>query len=129
MRVVLATHSSRILGKVRINVKSSTVRLFKKDLKSKSALLDEETEIAAVVHALRDQACTLGLGISALQYPEESEQERQQHIAILEEAVEEMSREFQRLDQWLMQVGYKHKLGEPLLVARERRLKRQAVRA
>lgn len=108
-------------------MKTHTVSLFKEP-KSKSTLHYEET-IAAVVHALRDQACTLGLGITALQYPEESEQERQQHMAVLEGAVEEMTREFQRLDEWLMQVGYKQKLSEPARTTHGRRIKRPAVRA
>ncbi len=80
----------------------------------------QEHEIAAVVHALRDQACTLGLGISALQYPGDSEDERRHHLAVLEGVVDEMNREFQRLDQWLMQVGYKHNSGERLRLAARR---------
>jgi hypothetical protein len=95
----------------------------------KPASEDQEREIAAVVHALRDQACTLGLGISALQYPCETEEERQHHLAVLEGVVEEMNREFQRLDQWLLHVGYKRKLGTPLRVARGRRMKREALPA
>ena len=87
---------------------SITPLLFMRDSNCPSATPDNhETEIAAVVHALRDQACTLGLGISALQYPGDSESERQHHLALLEGVVEDMSREFQRLDQWLIEVGYK----------------------
>lgn len=97
---------SRTTNQLEVNVTSSTPPL-KKEPKPKSAPNYEETEIAAVVHALRDQACTLGLGISALQYSDESEQEKQNHIAVLEGVVEDMNREFQRLDQWLMQAGYK----------------------
>jgi len=88
-------------------VNSITPLFFIKDSNCPSAPDNHETEIAAVVHALRDQACTLGLGISALQYPGDSESERQHHLALLEAVVEDMSREFQRLDQWLIEVGYK----------------------
>jgi hypothetical protein len=89
----------------------------------------QEREIASVVHSLRDQACTLALGISALQYRDEPDQERQQYVAILESVVEEMNREFQRLDRWLMQVGYKPRLPEPARMVRGRQIKRQSVRA
>jgi hypothetical protein len=34
--------------------------------------------------------------------------------------VDEMNREFQRLDQWLMEVGYKHNSGEHLRLAARR---------
>jgi hypothetical protein len=78
-----------------------------KGLSNSSILDNQEIEITAVVHALRDHACTLGLGIGALQYPNESEEERQHHLAVLESVVGDMSRELQRLDQWLVEVGYK----------------------
>jgi hypothetical protein len=81
--------------------------LIKDSNRSSDAPDTYEVEIAAVVHALRDQACTLGLGICALQYPGESDSERQHHLALLESVVEDMSREFQRLDQWLVGIGYK----------------------
>jgi hypothetical protein len=78
-----------------------------KDPDTSSILDNQEIEITAVVHALRDHACTLGLGIGALQYSGESEEERRHHLAVLERVVGDMSREFQRLDQWLVEVGYK----------------------
>jgi hypothetical protein len=107
---------------------NSSIRSLKeeRDFKARD---DEQLEIASVVHALRDQACTLGLGISALQYPDESEEERQHHLSVLERVVEDMNREFQRLDHWLMQVGYKQQLAEPARMGRRRRIKRQSVRA
>jgi hypothetical protein len=88
-----------------------------------------EREIDAVVHALRDQACILGLGISALRHPRDSEQELQRHLAVLEDVVEDMSREFQRLDRWLIQAGYKQRLPEPVSLSRARRMKHTVARA
>lgn len=90
---------------------------------------NQEQEIASVVHLLREQACTLALGISALQYPDEPEQERRQYVAVLEGVVEEMNREFQRLDQCLMQVGYKRKLDDPSKLERAARMRKHPVRA
>lgn len=86
--------------------------MLKSQLDFRTAPDSEKQEIASVVHLLRDQACTLALGISALQY-EDEEQERQQYVAVLESVVDEMNRQFQRLDQCLMQVGYKPAFGEP----------------
>lgn len=83
------------------------------------------TELASVVHALREQACTLGLGISALQYPPESEGERQHYLSVLEAVVDDMSREFKRLDHCLSE-AYKHTVREPLRLARGRRIKRRS---
>ena len=82
-----------------------------------------ETEIAAVVHELKNQACTIGLGIAALKYPDETEDERQCHLAALEAVIGAMSRQFNRLDDWLIEAGYKRKPGEPISGARDRRTK------
>ena len=70
-----------------------------------------EMEITAVVHELKNQACTIGLGIAALKYPDETEDERQRHLAALEAVIGAMSRQFHRLDDWLMEAGYKRKPG------------------
>jgi len=110
-------------------VSSSTRTLLQKEQDFTADRDNQQQEIASVVHALRDQACTLGLGISALQYPDESEEERQHHFAVLEGVVEEMNREFQRLDRWLMAAGYKQKLTEPRRMRRGRGTKRQSMRA
>ncbi|MGH7929721.1 MAG: hypothetical protein ACREQV_18215 [Candidatus Binatia bacterium] len=103
---------------------SITPPLLMKIPNNTSAWDNQEREITAVVHQLKDQACTLSLGISALQYPGESESERQHYLAVLEAVVGDMSREFQRLDQWLIEVGYKPKRRDDLSVARRRRIKR-----
>lgn len=81
------------------------------------------TEITAVVHELKNQACTIGLGIAALKYPDETEDERQRHLAALEAVIGAMSRQFHRLDDWLTEAGYKRKPGEPMKAARGRRTK------
>jgi hypothetical protein len=69
----------------------------------------KEMEITAVVHELKNQACTISLGIAALKYPDETEDERQRHLAALETVVGAMNRQFHRLDDWLMEAGYKRK--------------------
>jgi hypothetical protein len=116
-------------GKEQDIVNSSTRPAVKEDRGFLNSARDaREREIDAVVHALRDQACILGLGISALRYPGDSEQEMQQHLAALEDVVEDMSREFQRLDRWLLQAGYKQKLSESSPVGRARRIKGTAAR-
>jgi hypothetical protein len=84
----------------------------------------QETEITAVVHELKNQACTIGLGIAALKYPDETEDERQRHLAALEAVVSAMTRQFHRLDDWLTDAGYKRKPGEPMK-ARGRRTKKR----
>jgi hypothetical protein len=111
-----------------VTVNTSTRALLKSERLFDSARGNREREIAAVVHALRDQACVLGLGISALQYPDDSAEERRRHLAVLEGVVEEMNHEFQRLDHWLVQVGYKQTLAEPPGAAHNRRIKRHSVR-
>jgi hypothetical protein len=72
----------------------------------------KEMEITAVVHELKNQACTIGLGIAALKYPDETEDERQRHLAALEAVIGAMNRQFRRLDDWLTEAGYKRKPGE-----------------
>ena len=64
-------------------------------------------EIRTVMHELRNHACTLSLGIAALGYPEESEEMRQRHLTALEAVILEMIQQFQRLDNCLLDVGYK----------------------
>ncbi len=96
-------------------------RTFKKSRNRAVNAHKKEKEIEAVVHALRDQACILGLGISALQYPADSEQERRHYLIVLEGVVYDMNREFQRLDNWLGRVGYKHSPGEALRFRRSAR--------
>jgi hypothetical protein len=93
-------------------VNSNTRLMLKEQFDPGSGRDPQKYEIAALVHLLRDQACTLSLGISALQYGDESEQERQKYVAVLESVVEEMNRQFHRLDQCLIQIGYKPGLGE-----------------
>jgi hypothetical protein len=80
-----------------------------------------ETEITAVMHELKNQICTISLAIAALKYPDETEDERQSHLASLEAVIADMNRQFQRLDDWLIQVGYKRKPGEVASGARARR--------
>jgi hypothetical protein len=110
-------------------VNSSTQPLLKITPDFATANGSREQEIESVVHQLRDQACTLSLGISALQYRDGPEQERRQHVAVLEGVVEEMNRQFQRLDQWLIQVGYKPKLDKPSSLERARRMRKRPGRA
>ena len=88
-----------------------------------SAEETQEMEIKAVVHELKNQACTIGLGIAALKYPDETEDERQRHLAALEAVISAMGRQFHRLDDWLTEAGYKRKPGEPMKAARGRRTK------
>jgi len=83
----------------------------------------QKMEITAVVHELKNQACTIGLGIAALKYPDETEDERQRHLAALEAVIDAMNRQFHRLDDWLTEAGYKRKPGEPMKAARGRRTK------
>ena len=85
----------------------------------------QEMEITAVVHELKNQVSTLGLGIAALKFPADSEDERERHFAALEDAIGAMSRQFKRLDDWLTEAGYKRKLGEPMKAPRGRRTKAQ----
>jgi len=89
----------------------------------------QEMEIAAVVHELKNQACTIGLGIAALKYPDETEDERQRHLAALEAVLGAMSRQFHRLDDWLTEAGYKRDPGEPTRAARGRRTKKRRGRS
>jgi hypothetical protein len=88
----------------------------------------QEMEITAVVHELKNQACTIGLGIAALKYPDETEDERQRHLAALEAVISAMNRQFHRLDDWLTATGYKRKPGDPMKAARGRRTKRGRTR-
>jgi hypothetical protein len=96
-----------------VEVNSSTQATIRKAPEFPAARNNQEREIESVVHLLREHACTLALGISALQYRDEPEQERQQYVAVLEGVVDEMSRQFQRLDHWLVEVGFKAQLKEP----------------
>ena len=84
----------------------------------------QEMEITAVVHELKNQACTIGLGIAALKYPDETEDERQRHLAALEAVIGAMSRQFHRLDDWLMEARHMRKPGDPIDVPRVRRTKK-----
>jgi hypothetical protein len=86
-----------------------------------SAADAHETEITAVMHELKNQICTISLAIAALKYPDETEDERQRHLASLEGVIADMNRQFHRLDDWLIQVGYKRKPGEAASVAQTRR--------
>jgi hypothetical protein len=110
-------------------VNASTQPLLKRTSDFATANDKSAQEIESVVHLLRDQACTLSLGISALQYRDGPERERQHHVAVLEGVVEEMNRQFQRLDRWLIQAGYKPKLDEPSALERPRRMRKRPVRA
>jgi hypothetical protein len=103
-----------------VNSSSRQFALHETDIASDS----ETKELASVVHALREQACTLGLGISALQYPLESDGERQHYISVLEAVIDDMSREFKRLDQCLTEARYKQTPRQPLNLVR-RRIKRR----
>ena len=88
----------------------------------------QKMEITAVVHELKNQACSIGLGIAALKYPDETEDERQRHLAALEAVIDAMNRQFHRLDDWLTEAGYKRKPGEPMKAARGRRTKKRRER-
>jgi hypothetical protein len=88
----------------------------------------QEMEITAVVHELKNQACTIGLGIAALKYPDATEDERRRHLAALEAVISAMNRQFHRLDDWLTEAGYKRKPGKPMKAARGRRTKRGRTR-
>jgi hypothetical protein len=77
-----------------------------------------QAEITAVMHELKNQLCTIGLAIAALKYPDETENDRQRHLASLEAVVAAMSRQFHRLDDWLIEVGYKRKPGGARRTAR-----------
>jgi len=80
-----------------------------------------EAEITAVMHELKNQICTISLAIAALKYPDETEDERQRHLASLEAVIADMNRQFHRLDDWLIEVGYKRKPGEAGSAAQARR--------
>jgi hypothetical protein len=73
----------------------------------------QKVEILAVMHELKNQVCTLSLGIAALKYPAESEDERQHYLSGLEAVVGEISQQLQRLDNWLVAAGYKRPSGKP----------------
>jgi hypothetical protein len=77
-----------------------------------------QAEITAVMHELKNQLCTIGLAIAALKYPDETEDDRQRHLASLEAVIAAMSRQFHRLDDWLIEIGYKRKPGRARKPAR-----------
>lgn len=89
-----------------------------------SSARTREAEVTAIVHELKNQTCTIGLGIAALKYPDATEDDRQRRLAALEAVIGAMSRQFHRLDDWLMEAGHKRKPGDPIHLARGRRTKK-----
>jgi hypothetical protein len=73
----------------------------------------QKNEILTVMHELKNQVCTLSLGIAALKYPAESEDERQHYLAGLEAVIGEIGQQLQRLDNWFVAAGYKPQPGKP----------------
>jgi hypothetical protein len=67
----------------------------------------QQREIAAIMHELKNQVCTIGLAIAALKYPDETEEDRQRHFASLEAVISSMNRQFHRLEDSLTKAGYK----------------------
>jgi hypothetical protein len=121
--------NEKILFASEVDVNSSTQVMIRKAPEFSAARNNQEREIESVVHSLREQACTLALGIGALQYRDEPERERQQYVAVLEGVVDEMNRQFQRLDHWLVEEGFKPRLEEPSAPGRSRRMRKHPVRA
>ncbi|MDH3445190.1 MAG: hypothetical protein OEN50_14780 [Deltaproteobacteria bacterium] len=74
---------------------------------SEPAAISRRKEYRAVMHELRNQACTLSLGIAALKYPEESEEMKHRHLTALETVIIDMIQQFQRLDNCISDAGCK----------------------
>jgi hypothetical protein len=72
-----------------------------------------KSEISTVMHELKNQVCTLSLGIAALKYPAESENEKQHYLAGLEAVIGEIGKQLQRLDNWFTAAGYKRPAVKP----------------
>jgi hypothetical protein len=82
----------------------------------------QKREIAAILHELKNQVCTIGLAVAALKYPDETEEERQRHFASLEAVISSMNRQFHRLEDSLVKAGYKGRAGQSIGKAGQRGL-------
>jgi hypothetical protein len=82
----------------------------------------QQREIAAIMHELKNQVCTIGLAIAALKYPDETEEDRRRHFASLEAVISSMNRQFYRLEDSLVRAGYKGRGGRSIAKAGQRAL-------